>query len=321
MPLTGDMVADKKLVRVKRMYQHAVDLATRHPDSMARLRTVLELDWVIEAMLKTLLGALNPGKSPSERLNELLQDADTVLQRLGKPLVADRGHLVHVRALRNAAQHEARDPTDIELSECHIYTRDFLIATLYNTWGLTLDQVSLVALVQTPCLAQILQDADNALDTQDWLTATELAMLSLELADEMSHSRLQDHSRQNRAFRQLSTFGNETTSHDVQETLEGIQQVLRFLVLGMDYSSHVDFLRTAGSIGITVYAKFYSYHAPATGITEASARTTAAYVTDIVLQMEQRLGDLDPKHYWPRPARYTPSAPPAPLPLPAPPKS
>jgi hypothetical protein len=83
--------------------------------------------------------------------------------------VPDSAHINRVHTIRNAAQHEARVPNETELSECYIYTRDFLASFTRQIWDIELNDISLVSSVQNTVIRDLMEKAEIALSQGDIL--------------------------------------------------------------------------------------------------------------------------------------------------------
>src|SRR4051812_8009231 len=104
MSLTGNPITDKKLVRVKQMYEHATLQAASPPNAMRWIRALLECDWAIETLLKAVYNFYKSGKPTKQGLSEMItQDVDPLLPANKGPIPQlARGYATQVRDIRNA---------------------------------------------------------------------------------------------------------------------------------------------------------------------------------------------------------------------------
>lgn len=174
-----DPVTLKKLAVVRQMYHRAESESFGSHSAVNSIASVIGFDWAIEATLATLVVGLDPSQTPKDRLNELIQQADSLLQAHVLGVVPDKGNVHHVRSIRNDAQHRGKYPTESETSDCRTYTRDFLQRLLHQVWGCTLESISLNDLVQNPTVRQFLIDADDAIVKGKYIEAVNSANAAL----------------------------------------------------------------------------------------------------------------------------------------------
>lgn len=295
MSLIADSITYRKLVIIRQVYQRAVVQASNSQSTVDRLLSVVAFDLAIEMGLKAVATALDLAKTPNDTFPGVLQQAQDIMSKQNLGDLPERAHILHVHNVRNGAQHKASWPSVSDVSDCRTYTRDFLQTLVQQVWGIAFDQISLATLIQTPLLQQLLQEVDAGLVAGNWLLAADRSTLAMEIAMNMSEYNVSD---------SLGSAGfgsfvrrDDLLSDATKDTIEEMQKILRFLVLGVDYSTYVHFRRTVGSIAF-YYRDGYRYYYPGTEVTESMATYALSYVMDTVLQMEERIGNLDPKPYY-----------------------
>src|SRR6185437_12427554 len=118
MPVTLDVITRKKLILVRQIYQRAVLQAEAQHIYVDRILSLIGFDLSNETLLKTVVGAADPHKTPSTDFQGIVRQADTLLATNGLPALSHKVQIQHVRTLRNDAQHKARYPNDTDLNDC-----------------------------------------------------------------------------------------------------------------------------------------------------------------------------------------------------------
>jgi hypothetical protein len=128
-------VARRRLRVAQQAFRAADALANAGLTDADRVATVVQLDFVVETVLRTVLFEARHSKARIESFRDLL---GAVAETLGSAARAFAGcaGLEQVRAVRNAAQHEARVPTPNEVIECVVHTRDAVIDITNRAWGI-----------------------------------------------------------------------------------------------------------------------------------------------------------------------------------------
>jgi hypothetical protein len=90
---------------------------------------VIGFDLANETILKAVAVELNNTIKLKRYFNEVIEQINAELGKKGKPQL-NTTNIGKVHDIRNATQHHARYPTEIELNDCRTYTRDFLEKTL-----------------------------------------------------------------------------------------------------------------------------------------------------------------------------------------------
>ena len=171
MILALDSITHKKLIIVRQLYQQATSHLTRS-NEMSKIMAVISFDLAIETILKLAMRLADNTKSPKSDINELMQQLDAALILHGITTIQAKPHILRVRQIRNAAQHEARTPTNTELNECHIYTRDFLSDFTLQAWSIDIQNIRLSSMIRDNVIRTIMEKAESAFQTGNYTEST-----------------------------------------------------------------------------------------------------------------------------------------------------
>ena len=84
-------------------------------------------------------------------------------------------------------------------------------------------------------------------------------------------------------------------------TLTRIQNTVRHLALGLDYSDQVKFNKIAGTVEFTLEDNYLMYNMKE-NVSEDEAEFVLSFAIDAIVQIESRVGDLEKpfgrEHWW-----------------------
>lgn len=157
MPVIIDPIARRKLILVKQLYQQAEKQSSLQHSISNRIMSVIGFDLAVETLLKVIVAALDRRKKPTEGFPGLLDQCDNLLSRQDLPLLPYRAQILHAHSIRNDAQHEAKYPSQTDVSDCRTYARDFCREVIGNTWGVSFDEVSPLEWIDDHSLRELLE--------------------------------------------------------------------------------------------------------------------------------------------------------------------
>lgn len=296
MPISIDEVTRRKLAIVKQVYQQAFIQSSPQNSFVAKLMSVLGFDLAIEAMLKTVISAVNPSKSPSDAgFNSLIQQANDCLTKANLVPIPDEANIRHVHSIRNDTQHKAKYPDDTGLSDCRTYTRDFLQKISGNIWGVSFEEIRLSELVKYEKVKEFLKTAEVAFENNDYQEVVNQAAAGLTLTLHRVQEPIVGKIEQSDlAFVMEDGFHRVGVDKNTYHSFRRIQETLLIMVLGMDYANYVRYksLAPAAVFRGDGSVVFHGFNA-ARKFTDEEAEFVLSYCIDAVVQIENRVGSVD----------------------------
>lgn len=243
--------------------------------------------------MRALVGALDASKTPAEGFPGLIDQVDSLLASHGMRSLPDRGNLLHVHSLRNDAQHKARYPNDIEVSDTRTYSRDFLHKLSSLAWDLDFEKMSLVDLVKHPRVKQLLTDAEAAFAASDFENAVAQAAAALFLALKRVESAIVGRLPFAK-FVMEDSFGRPGSSFDdPSDALERMQSTLLYVALGLNYGDLVKIRQIAPIVHYLADGDVSLQRMSNKTVSKSEAEFVLASATDAVLQIETRVEDIE----------------------------
>ena len=300
LPIALDAVTLKRLVVVRRIYEHALIDSASSFGAVERIMAVIGFDLAIETLLKAVVLAVDPMKDPPDQWNALLQSAGTFLGKCGVELPL-LGPVKHVHALRNDAQHKAKYPSAQEVEDCRTYTRDFSEATLALLWNRGIEQLREADLVQNEKVRNFLSKAEEQFEASEYDQTVQQAAAGLELALLLVKSATVGRvGNFNAAFMVVDSFHKPKEDAEVFKSFEMVRDVALHYVLGLDYSRYMRFKEATGRVVFAIGGKPHWYNTPKDP-SRSQAEFILAYAINTVLEIENRVGNLDVpwgKKHW-----------------------
>lgn len=295
MTITADTLTLKKLTLTKQIYQRAIR-NSKSTNPADRIISVILYDLSVETILNTVVSSIDSTKTPADHFPGLLSQVELLMTQKGLGVVPDRNNILRIHNIRNDAQHDARDPSESDQSDCATYCRDFLKNISKQVWDLDFEKISLADLVQNSTIKQYLIDAEEALKNKDYKKAVEKAATGLEKSLNMvSKSVVGRAPAFDNQIVVSDTFGrNQKPSREYSQSIENMRRTLAFLALNINYIDYLQFKKIAGNpswtIGNTDPVDFYNQK---TNILENDAEYVISFSVNSILSMEGTVGDLD----------------------------
>ena len=294
MVITPDQVTRKKLILIKQMYQRATILSSREHNMVDRIMALVGFDLTVETVLKAAVNSLDAVKTPADSFQGLIDQADKLLDSASMKLVPEKAHIRHVHSLRNDAQHKAKYPNKSDLDDCRIYIRDFLKAFVQDVYGIDFETVSQTELIKHEQIKKHLTDAQDYFKNSDYQKASELANVGLQTtlnyAGRPYVGRSFDYMLEKIMVSDKSK--GQKGDPDVTKALQKIQNTVRHLALGLDYSDKVKFNKIAGFVLFSLGGGHNVYNMKK-DIGEDEAEFVLSFAIDAIIQIENRVGDLE----------------------------
>jgi hypothetical protein len=295
MSISADAITLRKLALAKQLFQHAISQAS-HDTATTRILAVMSFDLAIETLMRAAVGSLDASRAPADGFSGLIQQLDSLLASASLGPLPDRGNVIHVHSVRNDAQHRARQPSKIEVSDARTYTRDFMRKTTQLVWDLNIDTVTLVDLICHPRLRACLENAERHFQLREFTLSAEQACTALTLAfDYVGDSIVGRLPRFLGGFEIHDSFGkpgHSSDSREVLRTFERMRDTLLIAALGLSYPDQARFRQLAGFVDFTMGGKALA-HGVKPDLSEAEAEFVLAYAIGAVQQIETTVGDIE----------------------------
>ncbi len=179
MLISLDVITRNKLILVKQIYQRALIQSQFTHRVVDRMLAVVGFDLANETVLKAIAVALNATIKLKHPFPDVIKQVEAELGNHSKTL-SDVIKIQRIHDLRNATQHHARYPSEIEVSDSRTYTRDFLEKTFFDVWGESFESISLVDTIQNDTAKNRLKEAELHLANQEVTDATIKSIVSFE---------------------------------------------------------------------------------------------------------------------------------------------
>jgi hypothetical protein len=179
-PVVLDDLTRHRLLIAKRAFANAERHCEEPRDESSAIVAVVLFDFAIETVLKTSATALGVAR-PETAIPVLVRQVAARLRGVGDHW-GTGARTLRIRALRNAAQHEARYPNNMELAEVRVYARDAFRDLLERVWGVSPIELDVSRLVRDPRARAGLAEAHDALAKGRLDEAVRAAIRSLENA-------------------------------------------------------------------------------------------------------------------------------------------
>jgi hypothetical protein len=296
MPIILDVITRKKLILVRQLYQRAVLQAEAKHSYVDRIMALIGFDLTNETVLKAVVSAVDPSKTPSGDFQGIVNQADTVLTAAGLPAVPDRAKIQHVRTIRNDAQHKAKYPNDTDVSDCRTYTRDFLRQLISDVWNENFDLLSLVEVVQNTTIKGFLKEAEDELSKGNYKVAVVKCIAAMDWT--FAKIRASIVGRMPTSARALLVgdgFDQAAQSTEVYQAFIRMQDIVMRSVIGLEFPGYLRFKRITSTTAVISFAAAGNYttryrgHEPTVQETEY----VLDFATNAIIQIESLVGDID----------------------------
>jgi hypothetical protein len=304
MTISVDPITRKKLIIIKQLYQNALIQSASHQVLINRLLSVIGFDLAVETLLRTIVGALDPSKTPSDGFPGLVQQSETALTSAGYKPLPDKANIQYVHSIRNDAQHKAKYPNESDVSDCRTYIRDFLQKTTTELWGLDFEKITLTDVIQNEKVRNYFIDGETAFSQNDFQQAVQSASAGLTVAlNRIEASIVGRMPSFADGISLVDRFGNamsDSNSRDAYRAVERMQDTLLYVALGMNYSHFMEYKKIAGHVAFTMDGKPH-FHGQKENIDQKDAEFALSYATNAVVQIESIVGNIEMpfgKEYW-----------------------
>ena len=297
-----DSITNIKLAIAKQLYQIGEAKSGPSQPALNRLLEIIEFDLASETVLKAVVSWLYARRSPTDGFPGLIDQCDQLMSSKGLSPIPNRGNLLYVHSIRNDAQHKARFPTDIEVSDCRTYTRDSLNGVLTEVWGLVLNSISLTDIIQDQKVRDYLVDAElarghgrfeeavfNANAGLDWaLMTVQTAIVGPELIPGVE-------------VLTAGPFSSEPErNRDLSFAVSRMQLTLLYSTLGISSSELSGYRDIAGFTSFTLDGGVHR-HQGKQAPDDDDAAFVIGYSTQAIAQIEFTVGDIEKPFgldYW-----------------------
>ena len=302
MTIPPNQITNKKLILIKQLYQRAIILSGREHSMVDRIMALIAFDLTIETVLKTVIVSLDTSKTPHDSFPVIIKQANDLLVSKSMMAIPDQGHIQHMHSLRNDAQHKARYPNKTDLDDCRIYVRDILKTFINNVYGINFETITQTELINNKEIRQYLANAEEYFENEDFKKASEWANVGLQRAIDYAGKPYVGKPMQN-IFAQIATIdlGEIEENRDTTIALERIQNTVRHLALGLNYSDQVRFNKIAGTVRFALGGN-HKVHSMKDQISKDEAEFVLSFSIDAIVQIESHVGDLEKpfgqKYWW-----------------------
>lgn len=277
----------------KQLYQHAIVLSNGTVNETNRLLAAIVFDNAIETLIKCVYSSLEPGRAPATDFQGLVNQCNAALKTNGLDELPDMGNVQWVHSIRNDAQHKAKFPTVVNISDARTYTRDFMQKLVSYVYGIPFDSISLADLVQCEEIRKHLQEAENKLQRSDFVEAVKEAGYSLEYAmirvRRVFVGEVYPHIRHIVVDKGRGKLEDDTT---LLRSFDKVQSIVTHKVLGIHYPDYQRFQSIAGNVVFLMNGN-PAYHGIKESLDQEEAEYVVAYSTKTVLQVEDVVGDIE----------------------------
>jgi|APFre7841882654_1041346.scaffolds.fasta_scaffold06297_8 hypothetical protein len=294
MLISVDAITRHKLQLTKQLFEHALILSSSTHSQVLRIMAVIGFDVANETALKCTVTALDTSKQPSEAFQGLVQQANGLLVKAELGLLPDQARVQHVHTIRNDAQHKARYPNETEVNDCRTYSRDFLQNLILQVWGLQFDRISLVDLIQNREAKEFLSKAESELQQGYFDQAVNNAATGLTwVIDRVERAVVGPTPNFVSAFVMSDSLGrNQKANSDTYNAFVKMQRLVLYLALGMDVPKYINYTDIAGNVMFFLDGHWERYGGKKP-IEKNDAEFVLAYASSAIVQIEERVGDLD----------------------------
>lgn len=302
-----DLIIRPKVVLAKSLYAQGAARVHQVAGLPDRVLAIIAFDWAIETVLKAAILQLDESKQGRDLSGDLTQKCRQALAAKGVSL-PDEGLIGRVRSVRNAAQHEARVPTDAELTECRIWTLSFLGDFVKLIWNVDFERLSVAGLIRHDGVRAILVAGEqlhaegNAIEAaaqgygavQRTLKKVRLAIVGQSMPEVRIPSGSGPFETDGAPLASRTLEAIQSSLEATRETLERMQDVALFNALGLDYATYVRFGARIGSVKVMVNDQVRVARRPESpGLDLPEAAAILAWCADIIVQIETHVQDLD----------------------------
>ena len=160
-----DKVTFNRLMLSKSLYQHGLEHSMQS-SALDKMIAVHNFHNAIEIMLRTII--LHCEIRPEKELNITFENMLNEIDKNAETKLPYRQQIMNLNNLRNLVQHHAVEPQSATMDEWRVYSKDFLVKTFNQYFGISFDELSLIDFIKDENLCSILKEANAKLDEGAW---------------------------------------------------------------------------------------------------------------------------------------------------------
>jgi len=298
MLVTLDLITQKKLILVKQIYQRALIQSQFTHRIVDRMLAIVGFDFANETVLKAIAVALNNTIALERNFPKVINQVNVELNNKNEPSL-DTTKIQHVHDVRNATQHHARYPTEIEVSDSRTYTRDFLVSTFFDIWAASFELISLVDAIQNDISKKRLKEAETDLENGDFREVMTKSKATFDIMIfDLASSITKGFSPYVRSFVITDSFDKTESNENVFTAFNRMRDLIVYQTIGISPQEYLKFLRFTRFIGIHIMAdESYSVNFSTNKIpTKEEAEFVLNFVINSIIQIENLDDDILKAH-------------------------
>ncbi len=287
----------KKLILVKRIYQQALIQSQFTHRIVDRMLAVVGFDFANETTLKAAAVALNPTIQLERPFPKVRAQVESELKKQNKKLL-DTSKIQEVHDVRNAAQHQARYPTEIEVSDSRTYTRDFLTQAFIEIWGASFESLSLVDEIQNSISQKYLVEAESDLVNGKFIDVLAKSIASFQIViGGLADSITENISSWVNAIVVTETFEKQEPNSNVFQAFLKTRELIAFQVTGINPQEYLKYKRLSRFVAVHLYQDDgYNYNITGRDPTKDEAEYVLNFVTNSIVQIKSLDADILKSH-------------------------
>ncbi len=240
----------KKLNLIKEIYQRALTQSQFTHRNIDRMLAIIQYDLANETVLKTIVIDLNPTVQLSKYFDHVINQAKLELKNRDK-ILSNVTQIQHIHKLRNETQHHARFPTELELNDCRTYTRDFLIKTFYEVWGVSFESISLIDSIQNSVVKNLLLETEQEFEKENFLKTVINSKGAFQIViDKLADSITGEIDSHVNGIVVTQHFKKAESNKEVFKSFQKTRELVAFQVIGINLQEYLRYLNLTCSIRI-----------------------------------------------------------------------
>jgi len=256
--------------------------------------SVIVFDLSVETTLNILVSTIDSSRTPADGFSALLNQTDDVLQKNSLSSLPDRGNIIRVHNIRNDAQHDARYPSDGDLSDCQTYVKDFLKKIFSDAWKVDFETLSMIDLIQNSTVKTYLSDAEKALQSGDLTISVQKSVTGLSKALSFVGNAIVGRMPVFAKLVSMDSFGKIKEDREFTSSIEQIRLTLLFETLGLNYLDYMKFKSITGEPHFTLgNEEPHDFTGTKENLTENEATFVTSYAINSVISIEDKVGDIE----------------------------
>ena len=293
MLISLDLVTRNKLILVKQLYQRALIQSQITHKVVDRMLAVVGFDLANETLLKAIAVALNNTIKLKHTFPDVIVQVQTELGNYNTNL-PDVIKIQRIHDLRNATQHHARYPSEIEVNDSRTYTRDFLEKAVYDVWGESFESLSLVDVIQNNIAKKYLSEAETDLINENLVDVLAKCKASFQIViGEIANSITENISSWIKAIVVTETFKEPEPNTEVFKAFMKTRELIAFQVAGINPQEYLKYKRLSSTVAVHIYQdNGYSCNVSGREPTKIEAEYVLNFVINSIVQIESLDKDI-----------------------------